>query len=96
MADKIKEELEKYYNNLTIEVEYIKIKTYKIIINTNILNNRNVKNITFYIIYKWDDKMTTSANIEQIKYQIDKNLKKAGIDLGKLGEILKVKKEDED
>lgn len=29
MDDKIKEELEKYYNNLTIEVEYIKIKTYK-------------------------------------------------------------------
>ena len=74
MADKIKEELEKYYNNLTIEVEYIKIKTYKIIINTNILNNRKVKNIAFCVVYKWDDKMTTSANNEQIKYYIDKNL----------------------
>lgn len=72
MDDKIKEELEKYYNNLTIEVEYIKIKTYKIFITTNILNNRKVKNILFCIIYAWDDKMTTSANIEQIKYYIDK------------------------
>lgn len=74
MDDKIMEELEKYYNNLTIKVEYIKIKTYKIFITTNILNNRKVKNIEFCIVYKWDDKMTTSANIEQIKYYIDKNL----------------------
>lgn len=74
MDDKIMEELEKYYNNLTIKVEYIKIKTYKIFITINILNNRKVKNIEFCIVYKWDDLMTTIVNIEQIKYYIDKNL----------------------
>ena len=36
MSEKIEEELKKYYEFLTIEVEYVEFQTYKIYISVNL------------------------------------------------------------
>ena len=80
MSEDIKESLQEYYKNLRIEVEYIEIRKYKITLikNRQILkDNKNndiiKKSVTFE--YKWQNNWTFSANIEQIKYSINKYFK---------------------
>lgn len=81
MSEDIQESLEVYYPNLEIEVEYIDIRKYqiKLIKHTNTIlkdkkNNDIIKkSVTFE--YKWNNNWTFSANIEQIKYSINKYFK---------------------
>lgn len=73
MIEKIEEELKKYYDFLTIEVEYVEFQTYKIYISVNLLDyieSEVVKGVEFK--YKWVGNLTISSNIEQIKYKIEK------------------------
>lgn len=81
MSEDIQESLEVYYTNLQIEVKYIDIRKYEIKLikhtNTILKDNKNndiiKKSVTFE--YKWSDNWTFSANIEQIKYSINKYFK---------------------
>ena len=81
MSEDIQESLEVYYPNLQIEVKYIDIRKYeiKLIKHTNTIlkdkkNNDIIKkSVTFE--YKWSNNWTFSANIEQIKYSINKYFK---------------------
>ena len=81
MSEDIQEILETYYPNLQIEVKYIDIRKYeiKLIKHTNTIlkdkkNNDIIKkSVTFE--YKWNNNWTFSANIEQIKYTINKYFK---------------------
>lgn len=87
MIEDIQEILEAYYPELQIEVKYIDIRKYKIILikhntikdyGTTILKsnkNNNIikKSVTFE--YKWKNNCSFSANIEQIKFTIDKYFK---------------------
>lgn len=81
MSEDIQEILETYYPELQIEVKYIDIRKYqiKLIKHTNTIlkdkkNNDIIKkSVTFE--YKWSNNWTFSANIEQIKYSINKYFK---------------------
>ena len=87
MVEEIQEKLQEIYSTIQIEVEYIDIRKYKIILikhntikdyGTTILkSNKNneiiKKSVTFE--YKWENNWTFSANIEQIKFTIDKYFK---------------------
>ena len=87
MFEEIQEKLQDLYSTIQIEVEYIDIRKYKIILikhntikdyGTTILkSNKNndiiKKSVTFE--YKWKNNWTFSANIEQIKFTIDKYFK---------------------
>ena len=87
MCEEIQEKLQEYYKNLRIEVEYLEIRKYKItliknrqisdyettILKDNKNNDITKKSVTFE--YKWKNNWTFSANIEQIKYTIDKYFK---------------------
>lgn len=73
MVEEIEEKLKEYYDFLSIEVEHDKIKTYKIFISVILADYRNSdvkKRVEFY--YNWEDHLTFTANIEQIKYDIEK------------------------
>ena len=73
MVEEIEEKLKEYYEFLTIEVEYAKFKTYKIFISVILADYRNSevkKGVEFY--YKWIDHLTFTANIEQMRYKIEK------------------------
>ncbi len=79
MVEEIEEHLQEYvkncYDNINVNVEYESIRKYKIII---LLKNPKIKgiikiNITFY--YDWQQHLTFSANLEQIKYYINKYIK---------------------
>lgn len=54
----IEERLQKKFENLKIEVRYVKIKMYSIKIDTKT------------IFYEWKDNFTFDSNIEQISYYI--------------------------
>ena len=81
MSEYIQKILEVYYPNLQIEVKYIDIRKYQIklikLTNTILKDKKNndiiKKSVTFE--YKWSNKWTFSANIEQIKYSINKYFK---------------------
>ena len=81
MSEDIQESLEAYFPNIEIEVEYKDIRKYqiKLIKHTNAIlkdkkNNDIIKkSVTFE--YKWNNNWTFSANIEQIKYLINKYFK---------------------
>lgn len=81
MSEDIQESLELYFPNIEIEVKYIDIRKYeiKLIKHTNTIlkdkkNNDIIKkSVTFD--YKWSNNWTFSANIEQIKYSINKYFK---------------------
>lgn len=81
MSEDIQEILETYYPNLQIEVKYIDIRKYQIKLikhtNTILKDNKNndiiKKSVTFE--YKWSNNWTFSANIEQIRYSINKYFK---------------------
>ena len=73
MVEEIEETLREYYEFLTIEVEYVKIRTYKIFISAKLADFRDsevIKGVEFD--YFWNPYWTTDANIEQIKYDIEK------------------------
>ena len=73
MSEKIEEELKKYYEFLTIEVEYVEFQTYKIYISVNLsdyIESEVVKGVEFE--YKWIGNLTITSNIEQMKYKIEK------------------------
>lgn len=81
MSEDIQESLEAYFPNIEIEVKYNDIRKYqiKLIKHTNTIlkdkkNNDIIKkSVTFE--YKWNNNWTFSANIEQIKYSINKYFK---------------------
>lgn len=87
MDKEIQKKLQELYSTIQIEVEYLEIRKYKIILikhntikdyGTTILkSNKNnhiiKKSVTFE--YKWENNWTFSANIEQIKFTIDKYFK---------------------
>lgn len=81
MSKDIQEILEAYFPNIEIEVKYIDIRKYqiKLIKHTNTIlkdkknNDIIIKSVTFE--YKWENNWTFSANIEQIKFTIDKYFK---------------------
>lgn len=81
MSEDIQESLEPYFPNIEIEVKYNDIRKYqiKLIKHTNTIlkdkkNNDIIKkSVTFE--YKWNNNWTFSANIEQIKYSINKYFK---------------------
>lgn len=58
MVEEIEEKLQEKFENLKIEVDYVKIKMYSIKIGTKT------------IFYEWKDNLTFSANIENITYYI--------------------------
>lgn len=58
MVEDIEEKLQEKFENLKIEVDYVKIKMYSIKIGTKT------------IFYEWKDNLTFSANIENITYYI--------------------------
>lgn len=69
MLEEIQEKLEEIYEYLEIEVKYS---------NKKYLIKLTVKNIikrSVLFEYTWNDKWTFSANIEQIKYTINKYFK---------------------
>lgn len=87
MVEEIQEKLQEQYSNIKIEVEYVEIQKYKIklvkynqikdygttILKSNKNNDIIKKSVTFE--YKWSNNWTFSANIEQLKYTIDKYFK---------------------
>ena len=87
MVEEIQEKLQELYSTIQIEVESVEIRKYEIILikhntikdyGTTILkSNKNndiiKKSVTFE--YKWENNWTFSANIEQIKFTIDKYFK---------------------
>ena len=81
MSEDIQESLEPYFPNIEIEVKYIDIRKYqiKLIKHTNTIlkdkkNNDIIKkSVTFE--YKWSNNWTFSANIEQLRYTINKYFK---------------------
>lgn len=77
MIEEIEEELQEYFKNTDVKIrcEYASLKLYKIEIILQIKNANDIimKDTIFY--YNWSDKFTFSANIEQIKYNINKIIK---------------------
>lgn len=77
MVEDIQEKLQEYFTNIQIDVEYESIRKYKIKLTKKYpilkeTNNNDIikKSVTFY--YNWIKHFTFTANIEQMKYIIDK------------------------
>lgn len=74
MELEIEDKLQEIYKNIEIEVEYIDIRKYKIKLLKKVSKHNIIKkSVTFE--YKWINNWTFSANIEQIKYSINKYFK---------------------
>lgn len=63
MEDEIKEELEKRYKNLEIEVYFIEFRKYCIVVKCN--------GITLNEEYTWDNNFTKEVNISYIEEDIN-------------------------
>ena len=74
MSEDIQESLEAYFPNIEIEVEYIDIRKYKITLLKKVSKHNIIKKSVSFE-YKWSNNWTFSANIEQIKYSINKYFK---------------------
>lgn len=73
MSEEIEEKLSKYYKNIT--VEYDSLKTYKItIVLKGSIKTGIIKTVLIFY-YKWQDISTFSANIDLIRYNINKFIK---------------------
>lgn len=75
MVEEIEDKLKEIYEFLTIEVECVKIKTYKIYISCQVIDFRDsqkIKGVEF--LYNWQDNLTFESNIEIIKQHIDNAL----------------------
>lgn len=73
MEETIKDELEKYYEFLNIDVEYIKIRTYNIYVSISLTDYKNediIKAVQFE--FTWDIRGTKESNLNQLKYKINK------------------------
>lgn len=74
MEEQIIEELQKTYEEfLHIEIEYIKIRTYKFYISLNVIEYKEkskIKAIEFDFVI--NNENTIDANINQLKYKINK------------------------
>lgn len=73
MEETIKDELEKYYEFLSIDVEYIKIRTYNIYVSISLTDYKNediIKAVQFE--FTWDIRGTKESNLNQLKYKINK------------------------
>lgn len=73
MVEEIIDELEKYYEFLNIEVEYIKIRTYNIYVSISLTDYKNediIKAVQFE--FTWDIRGTKESNLNQLKYKINK------------------------
>ena len=69
MDEEIEERLQDELKNLTIKVKYFKIKMYNIYV-------LDIKTNRYYIyLYRWNDALTFTSNIKQIKYIIRKIMK---------------------
>ena len=81
MSEDIQESLGPYFPNIEIEVKYIDIRKYeiKLIKHTNTIlkdkKNNDIIKKSVSFEYKWSNNWTFSANIEQIKYSINKYFK---------------------
>ena len=67
MENEIKEELEKIYKNLKIEVKYQDIRIYQIILTISINNIEIIK----FFNYQWDSYYTLDMNIRFITHKIN-------------------------
>lgn len=76
MEEKIEEELTKEYEFLQFKVKYIKIKTYKIVIDLPIVDKKEYKIIRTSFDYIWSDCSTFDVNISSIKYYTNKSILK--------------------
>ena len=74
MVEDIQEKLQEFYNDIQIEVEYIDIRKYKIILLKKVSKHNIIKKSVSFE-YKWSNNWTFSSNIEQIKYSINKYFK---------------------
>ena len=74
MSEDIQESLEAYFPNIEIEVEYIDIRKYKIKLLKKVSKYNIIKKSVSFE-YNWSKNWTFSANIEQIKYSINKYFK---------------------
>lgn len=74
MLEEIQEKLEEIYESLEIEVKYSSIKRYLIKLSIK-CSEKNIVKRSVLFEYFWNDKWTFSANIEQIKYTINKYFK---------------------
>ena len=73
MEETIIDELEKYYEFLNIEVEYITIRTYNIYVSISLTDYKNTDIIkTVQFEFYWNKNGTTESNINQLKYKINK------------------------
>lgn len=75
MEEIIKDELEKYYEFLNIDVEYIKIRTYNIYVSISLTDYKNediIKAVQFE--FTWDIRGTNESNLNQLKYKINKTI----------------------
>ena len=75
MIEEIQEKLEEIYRNIKIEVKYSSIKKYLIKLTIK-CSEKNIVKRSVLFEYNWNDKWTFSANIEQIKYTINKYLER--------------------
>lgn len=76
MEEEIEEELKKEYEFLQFDIKYIKIKTYRIVIDLNIIDKKVNKIIRTSFDYIWSNHSTFDANISSIKYYVNKSITK--------------------
>lgn len=72
MEDEIKEKLEKMYNHIIMEVNYIKKDTFKISGSIKTNNKNGVIRKGFTFDFEYDRKLTLDFNVECISKIIDK------------------------
>ena len=72
MEDEIQEKLEKMYNNIILEVNYIKKDTFKISGSIKTNNKNGVIRKGFTFDFDYDRKLTLDFNVECISKIIDK------------------------
>ena len=73
MEEIIRDELQNYYEFLSIDVEYIKFRTYNIYVSISLTDYKNVdiiKSVQFE--FTWDIRGTNESNLNQLKYKINK------------------------
>lgn len=73
MEEIIRDELQNYYEFLSIDVEYIKLRTYNIYVSISLTDYKNadiIKSVQFE--FTWDIRGTNESNLNQLKYKINK------------------------
>lgn len=73
MEEIIRDELQDYYEFLSIDVEYIKLRTYNIYVSISLTDYKNadiIKSVQFE--FTWDIRGTNESNLNQLKYKINK------------------------